>query len=455
MRQHAHWLEDSSKNTQGILMLRRHEKDYFLRNDLTYVDVFNRRCNQPAKSLALDSASIYHLNHYQTTFNRIVDLEQQIGVSTENGMQVRMLTLADEINTELSQLSAASRREVVTIIKEREQKFYWLIGASLLAIFGVGYFVCCQLVTPLSQLTRAIDQHISNDYRSYAPLKLSGWVKEIKILENSFDALIQQLQTLLEEAEESNRNLEDQNQALVKTNRELDMLVYSASHDLRAPLTSLEGLVTLSRDEADAAERVHYHELMLGRIKHLDSFIQDIVDYARNNRQTVVSKEISISDQVDQVLMNYSFLEQYSKIHQQIEVEQPTAFCSDPTRLSVILKNLISNAIRYYDPTKAKPLVKITGSVSPSHLHLTVADNGLGIPEDQLSKIFDMFYRASDQARGSGLGLFIVQETVNRLGGEISVQSVEGEGTAFTLTVPNRVTLKEHDDPMRKPAVLS
>ena len=385
-----------------------------------------------------------HLDRYQATFNQIVDLEQQIGPSTKNGLQARILTLADQIDTNITQLSATSHQEVARMIEERKQKFFWLIGASLLVIFGIGYFICGQLVSPLSQLTRAIDHNIANDYRSYAPVTLSSSVREIKILENSFDTLIRQMQTLLEETQQTNQELEDQNQALQKTNRELDMLVYSASHDLRAPLTSLEGLVSLSRDEADVAERASYHELMLGRIKHLDSFIQDIVDYARNNRQTVVSKEISMNDLVDQTLMNYSFLEQFSKIHQQIEIAQPTAFCSDPTRLSVILKNLISNAIRYYDPTKAKPLVKITVCTSPSHLHLTVADNGLGIPEDQLSKIFDMFYRASDQARGSGLGLFIVQETVNRLGGEIRVQSVEGEGTAFELTIPNLITLEEH-----------
>ncbi len=454
MRQHAHWLEDSSKNAADILMLRRHEKDYFLRNDLAYVDLFNRLCDQVVTGYQSNRASAYHLNQYRATFNRIVTLEQQIGLSTENSLQIRILGLADQINQELTQLSATSHQEVATIIQEREKKFYWLIGASLLVILGIAYFICDQLVTPLSGLIRTINHNISNDYRSYSPVKLSSSVKEIKILETSFDALIRQLQTLLEASEQSNQELEVQNQVLTKTNRELDMLVYSASHDLRAPLTSLEGLVTLSRDEADAAERTEYHELMLGRIKHLDGFIQDIVDYARNNRQTVVSKEISMNDLVDQTLMNYSFLEQYSKIHQQIEVAQPVAFCSDPTRLSVILKNLISNAIRYYDPAKANPSVKITASVSLSYLHLTVTDNGLGIPEDQQSKIFDMFYRASDQARGSGLGLFIVQEMVNRLGGKIRVQSVEGEGTTFALTIPNLMPLAKHQtSSVRKPAV--
>ncbi|MGB3777690.1 MAG: hypothetical protein WA960_04980 [Tunicatimonas sp.] len=225
MRQHAHWLEDSSKNTQGILMLRRHEKDYFLRNDLSYVELFNRRCNRLFAGYASDSAARNHLDRYQATFNQIVDLEQQLEPSTNDGLQTRILTLADQIDANITQLSAVSHQEVARMIEERKQKFFWLIGASLLVIFGIGYFICGQLVSPLSQLTRAIDHNIANDYRSYAPVTLSSSVREMKILEKSFDTLIRQMQTLLEETQQNNQELESQNQALQKTNRELDMLV--------------------------------------------------------------------------------------------------------------------------------------------------------------------------------------------------------------------------------------
>lgn len=156
-----------------------------------------------------------------------------------------------------------------------------------------------------------------------------------------------------------------------------------------------------------------------------------------NGFDATVSKEIVMDQLMDQVLMNYEFLEQYSSIDKRIQVAQPVAFCSDPTRLSVILRNLISNAIRYYDPAKDQPFIKVIGTVTDQCLHLKVADNGSGIPEDQLDKIFDMFYRASSQARGSGLGLFIVQETVNRMQGEITVSSGAGKGTVFQLTLPN------------------
>ncbi len=437
MRYHAHWLEDSSDNKASILMLRRHEKDYFLRNDIAYVDLFNQRCAQLAQSYEPDRTARYHLEQYQAAFNRIVDLEREIGSSSQKGLQVLILTLADQINSELTLLSAASHQEVAAMMQTNKRRFFWLIGASLAVVFGIGYFICGQLVTPLSRLTQTIDQHITNDYRRYSPAALNSSVKEIKTLGNSFDALMGQLQTLLEEAEATNSTLEDRNQALAKTNRELDLLVYSASHDLRAPLTSLEGLVTLSRHEDDPAERDHYHELMLGRIKHLNGFIQDIVDYARNNRQVVKREEIALNALAEQVLLNYEFLEQYATIDKPIEIEQHVPFYSDPTRLTVIIKNLCSNAIRYYDPNKAEPFVRISGTVTPEALQLTVADNGLGIPADQQDKIFNMFYRASDQARGSGLGLFIVREMVNRLRGEILVNSVAGEGTVFILRLPN------------------
>ena len=109
---------------------------------------------------------------------------------------------------------------------------------------------------------------------------------------------------------------------------------------------------------------------------------------------------------------------------------------SDEKRLIVILNNLIGNAIKYRDDKKKKLFIEVSAQNKESGYEISITDNGLGIKQEFLSKIFDMFYRASESSTGSGLGLYIVKETVEKLKGKIEVQSEFGVGTSFTLLLP-------------------
>ncbi|HZG01667.1 MAG TPA: HAMP domain-containing sensor histidine kinase, partial [Chitinophagales bacterium] len=112
-------------------------------------------------------------------------------------------------------------------------------------------------------------------------------------------------------------------------------------------------------------------------------------------------------------------------------------FSSDPGRISVLLNNLISNAIRYQNPNVDKPYVDIAVETTADAAFIVVKDNGIGIDKAQQSKVFDMFYRVSQNSVGSGLGLYIVKETVEKLQGKIDLKSEPGTGTAFTIVLPN------------------
>ena len=105
----------------------------------------------------------------------------------------------------------------------------------------------------------------------------------------------------------------------------------------------------------------------------------------------------------------------------------------DANRLKVILANLISNAIRYADLTKTNPHILIEAKEDDTNTKIEVKDNGQGIAAEHHSKIYDMFYRASHNSKGSGLGLYIVKETLMRLGGSIELTSEVGEGSTFTV----------------------
>ena len=228
-----------------------------------------------------------------------------------------------------------------------------------------------------------------------------------------------------------------QNEELQKLNHALDRFVYSASHDLRAPIASCLGLIDIAKKENEAEIIHQYLALKEKSLNRLDKFIGDILDYSRNTRLPVKCENIDLRQLVHEVFDNYSYTEQFKDITKEIIIEGEAEFVSDSYRLNVIFNNLLSNAIRYYNPFIAAPFIKVEAEIVPDKCQITVSDNGLGIDKNHIHKIFDMFYRATDKLSGSGLGLYIVKEHIEKLGGEISVSSSLGKGTTFTIVLPN------------------
>ena len=123
------------------------------------------------------------------------------------------------------------------------------------------------------------------------------------------------------------------------------------------------------------------------------------------------------------------------KIPEQIQIKNEIVFLGDRNRIQIILNNLLANAIRYRHPAR-KPEVVVEAVLKGQFVQITVKDNGIGINEKHIGKIFDMFYRTSDTSSGSGLGLYIVRETIKKLNGSIDVVSHVNEGTSFTIVLP-------------------
>jgi len=238
------------------------------------------------------------------------------------------------------------------------------------------------------------------------------------------------------ELKETKEQLEQQNLELTKVNEELDRFVYSTSHDLRAPLVSLAGLITVTRMADTETERNQYLDLMEKSINKLDGFIKDIIHYSRNARTHLRREVIPFEGLISGCIENLRYLDGAEQMQIEQQIEQEGEFWSDPTRLEVILNNLISNGIRYRDQQKPISSLRIRVKADSQQAVIAVSDNGVGIDSAVRDKIFDMFYRGNQRSQGSGIGLYIVRETIGRLGGQIEVDSEVGVGTTFTLTVP-------------------
>jgi signal transduction histidine kinase len=234
--------------------------------------------------------------------------------------------------------------------------------------------------------------------------------------------------------------LVENNVLLSKTNAELDRFVYSTSHDLRAPLYSIMGLINITLDTQNPNEVKRYLSLMKDRVYSLDHFIKDITDYSRNNRLEVKQEPVKLVDLAHEVWESLKFTPEAKNIDFQIEIPEDIYIESDKNRLRVIISNLISNAVRYHDLKKDNQYIRLHYQVNDGVFYIKVEDNGQGIASEYHAKIFDMFFRASEQSKGSGLGLYIVKEALMKLSGSIHLESTVGVGTTFTIMLPNRAS---------------
>jgi signal transduction histidine kinase len=232
--------------------------------------------------------------------------------------------------------------------------------------------------------------------------------------------------------------LVERNEQLKKTNTELDRFVYSTSHDLRAPLTSLMGLINITNNSNDPNELKRYLSMMKDRVHSLDKFIKDITDYSRNNRLEITHEKVKLVALAEEVWDSLKFSPEAMRISFQIDIPEEITVDSDKNRLKVIISNLISNAIRYHDQYKPQQYIRLSVEVKDRVFYLKVEDNGQGIAAEYHTKIFEMFFRANEQSKGSGLGLYIVKEALMKLSGSIHLDSAPGVGSTFTIKLPNR-----------------
>lgn len=226
------------------------------------------------------------------------------------------------------------------------------------------------------------------------------------------------------------------NKVLSKMNNELDRFVYSASHDLRGPLTSIMGLVNLGLTENSSATKDTYFNLIRECNTKMDDFIRDLINYSKNKNDKVVRQEFSINDCLESVLNGIEQREPDHNVSFSMNISCEDMIKGDETRIKVILRNILHNSVIFSDREKEFSKVNIDVDHSDQKIRFKISDNGVGVVAENYEKIFDMFYRSSVQSKGAGLGLYVAQQTCDKLNGEIQVSSVLGQGSVFTFSIP-------------------
>ena len=169
----------------------------------------------------------------------------------------------------------------------------------------------------------------------------------------------------------------------------------------------------------------------------------ELLDYSRCTKGELKPQHISLEEILDGTANDLKFMNaQNTTVLFKKEVEAPGVFNSDPKMIRIILNNLISNAIRYSNPATDEPYVSVQIAATETNARIEVTDNGIGISKDDQEKVFDMFYRVADDSNGTGMGLHLVKLAVEKLSGEIRIESEQNKGTKFSIVIPNMLNIQ-------------
>jgi len=238
--------------------------------------------------------------------------------------------------------------------------------------------------------------------------------------------------------QEKNKQINKTNKLIKRKNEELDTFVYRVSHDLRGPISSLLGLHTIVKLDVKDTTALTYFDLYKEQITRLNSIILDLIELTRVRGWELKKTNIDFEKMVSECMSSFKYFPTYNKIDFQLEIQKDLQLLSDKSLMNTIIQNLLENAIKYSDTEKEAPYVavviqenRITKAIS-----ISVRDNGIGIDKEHQKKIFDMFFRVSNKVQGSGLGMYILKNAIDKLDGKIKLTSQPRVGSEFEVLIP-------------------
>ncbi len=436
MRKHAHDLENFNKEIGliNILQLRRHEKDYIIRQEDQYVTkhkalialIKNTTLANAGISSNKKVAIISALDGYSDKFTTLTGLEKKIGLRNSQGMKSQVDTTVDGMEEAFASLI------IDVAIKEKEGLafvkiiffitfFVFLIGSVLGAMY-----ISTRISSSITNLKDKISEFVKSDFTKRTVLPINDSEFEVDILATNVSIMEQ--------------HIVNQMSALKQTNRELETLFYKASYDIKTPLMEVRNITSIASKRINDTEALKYISLIEQSWQNLTTIVDELGLVNDIKSEEITTEKINFEEIIKSVYNEHRSLPMFDNLLFSLDISLKEEFYSSSALIKTIFWHLIDNGIKYSTKRIKQSFLNISiEGQNNGMLKITVSDNGIGIVKEHQNKIFDMFYKATDRSTGAGLGLYIVQNSLQKINGAVSLQSDEINGTIFTILLPNKI----------------
>lgn len=217
---------------------------------------------------------------------------------------------------------------------------------------------------------------------------------------------------------------------LVRARAAIEQFIYSCSHTMRGPLKSISGLVNLLKGSEGNPEisTAYYLQFIESSVVKLESVLNELEQFLTNSNRDAKTRSIDIKVLIDEILSDFQKAISENKIEVELSVDQSAHLHADLNRLRIVLFHLINNAITYQDEHKPEKQIHISVRIDSRACVVNIRDNGIGMRQRIMSNMFDLFFRGSEKSTGAGIGLYVVNEVITRMGGTITVRSKPMKG---------------------------
>ena len=434
MRDYAHRLENYQTEIGliGILQLRRHEKDFIIRQEDHYIikhnslvaDIKEKVLSNRAMSPDKKNEIIIILNNYSAQFNNLVAYEKRLGLKSGEGLKKQIDVISSKIEASLARMVHVSAYKEEAAIRN-VNLVYLLIGLIFLAIGIVSALIISKRVSgSITHLKVQIDEFVKSDFTVRTILPINDSVNEIDVLITNFSVMEQ--------------HIVNQMSAMKQANKDLEMLFYVTSNDIRFPLLHVQELTNRAFVKSTDPEVKDSLYMINQSWEKLLNIVEELGIVTNIRNTTIKTELIDIEAIIRSVYAEFRSYELFDTVIFSLDFKIKNKFYSSPGLLKAIFRNLLENSVKYATKRTSFSFIKVSVTdQNDEMLRIEITDNGIGIKEEYLDRIFEMFFRGTEYAGGTGLGLYIVKSSVEKLNGAITVESVEGLGTTFTLLIPN------------------
>jgi signal transduction histidine kinase len=234
---------------------------------------------------------------------------------------------------------------------------------------------------------------------------------------------------------ELEEKVKERTKELEYKNQQLDLFIYKASHDIKGPLKSILGLARLGKIDIKDEKALEYIRHVEKSTLRLDFLVHDLLEISKLKQARVSLQKIDFQEMISEIKESLLHLEGFNTFDIQLDIKQNKDFFQDKTMVYSVFQNIIENAFKYRDTKKELSFLKIKIDINNKRTIIDFHDNGMGIEPELVDRVFDMFFQANDLFQGSGLGLYLVQLAIEKIGRRIKVDSILGEGTHFQVVI--------------------